>query len=192
MTAAHAAFFGLVAVTEPPDHPAELLHPFTARLIELASDESTAEVPPPPPPPEEVPPDLPPVLAVNEPAPTPQAAPLVEAPKPRPRPPAPEKPKASRAARHSDADSVHILHNPKPAYPSASRQLGEHGRVLLRVRVSAGGRVESVAVAHGSGYPRLDQAAMNAVRGWSFTPARRGGEAIASWVLVPITFNIKG
>ncbi|MBA4710231.1 energy transducer TonB [Aquitalea aquatica] len=82
------------------------------------------------------------------------------------------------------------LHNPAPVYPPSSRRNGEEGRVLLRVRVSAAGQAEAVDVQHGSGFSRLDEAAREAVANWRFTPARRGGQALASTVIVPITFRL--
>ncbi|WP_218645004.1 energy transducer TonB [Aquitalea sp. LB_tupeE] len=82
------------------------------------------------------------------------------------------------------------LHNPAPAYPPASRRNGEEGRVLLRVRVSADGQAEAVDIQHGSGFSRLDEAARETVANWRFTPARRGVQAIASTVIVPITFRL--
>jgi len=41
-----------------------------------------------------------------------------------------------------------------------------------------------------SGSERLDQAALDAVRQWRFVPAKRGSEAIAAWVVVPISFSL--
>lgn len=81
------------------------------------------------------------------------------------------------------------LDNPKPEYPAASLQLGEAGRVVLNVSVSAAGTVEQASVRTSSGSARLDQAALKAVRQWRFVPARRGGEAVAAQVLVPISFK---
>lgn len=82
------------------------------------------------------------------------------------------------------------LHNPAPIYPSAARELRESGRVLLRVQVSAQGLAEQVTLAQSSGSPRLDQAALRAVRQWRFVPAQRGGTALAGSVLVPISFHL--
>lgn len=86
--------------------------------------------------------------------------------------------------------SADYLHNPAPAYPPPSRRNGEEGRVLLRVRVSADGQAEAVDIQHGSGFPRLDDAARETVANWRFTPARRGAQALASTVIVPITFRL--
>ncbi len=83
------------------------------------------------------------------------------------------------------------LQNPAPAYPSMSKRLGEAGKVLLRVRVSENGQAESVEIKHSSGFPRLDQAALNAVEKWRFVPAKQGDQTIAAWVQVPIHFNLE-
>lgn len=87
---------------------------------------------------------------------------------------------------------ANYLDNPAPAYPQVSRRLGEEGKVLLRVFVEANGRPASVEVKAGSGSPRLDEAALDAVRRWNFVPARRGADAVGAWVLVPIAFHLKG
>lgn len=87
-----------------------------------------------------------------------------------------------------DAD---YLRNPSPVYPSASRRLGEEGRVVLRVAVSAEGLAERVEIKQSSGFRRLDEAARAAVERWRFVPARRGATAIESSVLVPLQFNLR-
>jgi protein TonB len=114
-----------------------------------------------------------------------------------PQPPAPPLPAPIQAAptpqpvvtaARFDAD---YLLNPKPAYPTVSRRRAEEGTVLLRVRVSAEGAALAVELRKSSGYPRLDEAAQEAVRRWRFVPARQGSEAIESWVAVPIAFKLE-
>jgi protein TonB len=78
----------------------------------------------------------------------------------------------------------------RPAYPSAPRRLGIQGTTMLRVHVLADGRIGDVAVEHSAGHPDLDQAAMEAVRRWRFEPARRGADAVAMWVLLPVEFRL--
>ena len=82
------------------------------------------------------------------------------------------------------------LQNPEPEYPALSQRLGEEGRVLLRVLVSPEGRADQVELKQGSGFARLDAAALVAVRRWRFQAARRGTEIVAAWVIVPITFHL--
>ena len=90
-------------------------------------------------------------------------------------------------AARFDAD---YLQNPAPAYPPVSRRMREEGRVLLLVRVSASGQAEAAQVRQSSGFERLDEAALAAVRQWRFVPARRGDEAVAASVLVPLVFRL--
>jgi protein TonB len=101
---------------------------------------------------------------------------------------APAAPPLAVEAPRFDAD---YLDNPKPAYPVSSRRRGEEGRVVLRVHVNAGGRAAKVEVQMSSGHSPLDEAAVAAVSRWRFVPARRGSEAIADWVRVPIVFSLK-
>lgn len=135
----------------------------------------------------------------REPAPAPVMTAAPEAPAPAaafivpPQPPAPVAEAAPAPAPATvtparfDAD---YLHNPKPAYPVMSRRLGEQGRVVLNVRVLADGTPEKVEVKTGSGYPRLDQAALEAVARWRFVPARRGDVPVDAWVQVPLNFSL--
>lgn len=147
--------------------------------------------PPKPSPPRRQPPRPAPVLAaapVVEPppasfvVPTPPADPVPADSAPTPVDPAPAPPLIPPTF---DAD---YLENPSPQYPLLSRRLGEKGRVLLRVFVSADGRAERVEVRTSSGFDRLDDAAREAVVRWRFVPARRGEERVAAWVQVPIVF----
>lgn len=82
------------------------------------------------------------------------------------------------------------LRNPAPAYPSIARRLREQGLVVLRVFVQPDGRPSEVAVGTSSGSRRLDSAARDAVRAWTFVPAHRGREPVAAWVLVPVHFRL--
>jgi len=88
-----------------------------------------------------------------------------------------------------DAD---YLQNPPPDYPRLSRRMQEEGRVVLRVLVNTEGAAADIEIGRSSGHPRLDDAAREAVRRWKFIPARRGDDRIAAWVLVPISFRLKG
>lgn len=83
------------------------------------------------------------------------------------------------------------LTNPAPDYPRLSRELGEQGLVVLRVRVSSLGQPLDLQIHSSSRFPRLDQAAVTAVTHWRFVPARRDGELVEATVLVPISFTLR-
>jgi len=174
-----------------------LAQEISVRLLEMQPPKSAVKQESPPPQPRtpvrrEVPP--PPILAVASAAPAPAAS-FVVAPPPDPTPavsPAPAEPMAPPplpvTAARFDAD---YLSNPKPVYPPASRRLGEEGKVLLRVHVNTEGLPLAVEIKTSCGFPRLDESARAAVERWRFVPARRGGEAIDSWVAVPIVFSLQ-
>lgn len=100
-------------------------------------------------------------------------------------------PVASGAENHPALYRTAYLHNPEPPYPERSRELGEQGRVVLRVLVTPEGRAGQIDIVDGSHSRRLDEAARAAVADWRFVPARQDGTAIASRILVPISFNLQ-
>jgi protein TonB len=78
----------------------------------------------------------------------------------------------------------------EPTYPPAARRAGEEGTVRLKVLVDEKGRPKDVAVATSSGFARLDEAAVAAVRKWRFEAATNGTSAISAWTQVAITFRL--
>lgn len=82
------------------------------------------------------------------------------------------------------------LNNPPPVYPSMSRRAGEQGRVLLKVLVSESGHAETVQIDTSSGFDKLDRAAVEAVKKWSFVPAKLSNQPVSAFVLVPIKFAL--
>ncbi|MGB4812745.1 MAG: energy transducer TonB [Methylophilaceae bacterium] len=106
---------------------------------------------------------------------------VIEAPQPKPvAEPVVEPPRFGAA----------YLNNPAPDYPNMARRLGQQGRVLLKVLVAENGTAETVALATSSGFEKLDQAAIEAVKKWSFIPAKRSNQAISAYVLVPVKFSL--
>ena len=81
--------------------------------------------------------------------------------------------------------------NPKPTYPLLAFKMKIQGKVILMVDVSESGAVNKVAVAVSSGNDSLDQSALEAVKNWKFTPARKNGVIVSQVVRVPITFSLK-
>lgn len=96
-------------------------------------------------------------------------------------PPSPE----SLVLPHTDASHINNL---APEYPSVSRRLAEEGVVLLEILVRADGTVGELRLKNSSGYTRLDEAALRAVKHWHFVPAVRGEQKIDYWYELPIEF----
>jgi periplasmic protein TonB len=111
--------------------------------------------------------------------PTPPAAPPVQQAAPAPEAPAPVTPPRTDAAH---------LNNPAPQYPALSRRLGEQGRVMLDVYILPDGSVGEIKLNRSSGFPRLDNAALQAVKTWKYVPAKRGDKPIPFWYVQPVSF----
>jgi len=89
-----------------------------------------------------------------------------------------------------DALPVKGFGNIPPTYPRDAVLARAEGRVVLRVKVTAEGGVESLNVDKSSNWPSLDEAALAAVKAWRFYPARRSGVAVPFEVLVPVNFQL--
>jgi periplasmic protein TonB len=190
------AALSLVAVSTPPAFSSPVLS------VSLVSDETPAQEPPQP---EVVKPRRQKQKAQPRPAvePKPVVAEIPDAPPSSPALPAesatPE-PLAAAAPESVPAKPLPVvpprfnaayLSNPAPAYPAASRNMGEQGKVFLSVLVTPQGEAQEVHVRTGSGFERLDLAALEAVRRWKFVPARQGDETVSAWVVVPILFSLR-
>ncbi len=88
------------------------------------------------------------------------------------------------------SDAKH-LNNPSPVYPRTALRLGQQGKVILNLLVLADGTVDVVTVKQSSGYQRLDNAAVRAVRRWRYSPASQNGQAIDYWYQQPIIFSLQ-
>ena len=190
----------------------------SAPLVQVALLEAPRPLAPAQPviPPEPVRIDPPPPVAVQAPDGRPEPEPLPEKnPEPEPEPEIVEQappevptevadatPPEPEPAGVAQVEAAHMsvtppvyeadyLRNPPPPYPRLSRRLREEGEVELRVRVDPAGQPVVVELARSSGSGRLDEAALRTVRDWRFAPARRGGQAVAAWVRVPILFKLE-
>lgn len=101
-----------------------------------------------------------------------------------------DKPNPSQVVSQPQFEAAY-LNNPRPAYPAMSRRLGEEGRVEVEVQVQPDGLPSKVSLRRSSGYTRLDEAALEAIKRWKFVPAKRAGEAIAASVIVPMPFILE-
>lgn len=163
---------------------------------------------PPPPPPAAPPPPEPP-KQVTPPAPAPKPRPLpvkvakpspqapVAAPEPPPAPPAPPAPPPP-APPAPPAPSVQLpstnadyAKSCGPVYPAISKRLGEQGRVVVKVLVSADGQPQKVDIRTSSGFERLDEAARDAMLRCRFVPGKVNGVAQSMAYDAPINFVLK-
>lgn len=159
---------------------------FSAPIEAVFIPEQTESEPEPPVP---VKPEIDQVMPTEQPMPDLQFDELVVPPAETPMP-ASENAIAAAPAAGAVAQELKTRNRVEPTYPSSSRRAGEEGTVRLKVLVDEKGRPREVAVATSSGFARLDQAAMEAVRKWRFVAATDGTNPISAWTHVAITFRL--
>lgn len=84
---------------------------------------------------------------------------------------------------------IEVLSGPKPEYPQEAKQLHIQGRVVLRVLVSANGRISVLEVVRSLGHG-LDEAAKRAVVQYRVKPALRDGVPTDQTTTITITFEM--
>jgi protein TonB len=87
--------------------------------------------------------------------------------------------------------SVSCPERSPPIYPANSMRLNEQGRLVLRVELGVDGSISNVSFKSHSGFARLDEAAVNAVKTWRCKPAIRGGVAVPAIALQPFDFILE-
>lgn len=97
---------------------------------------------------------------------------------------------AKQAQVQLPSEDADYLQNRKPKRSILSEKMGEFGRVLIYTVISAEGLPTEIKVDKSSGFPRLDSAALEAVRTWRFKPGKVGGVPAALPYLIPITFEL--
>lgn len=89
---------------------------------------------------------------------------------------------------HQGMQAPRKIVNVDPIYPRAAQQAHIEGVVIIETIIDVQGRVSSAHVLRS--YPMLDQAAIDAVRQWMFTPARLNGVAVSVVMTVTVTFTL--
>ena len=162
---------------EPPKPPKpEPVKPEPPKVVEQRPE------PPKPDPPKSAPPAP---EALPKPAPAPAPPPEAVA-KPAP-PPAP----APSAAKSSSGSSAQYVGSCEAPYPTMSKRMNEKGTVVVKVLVKSDGTAGDVELKSSSGYPRLDQAWLEAIKTCRFTPSTGSdGKPIDEWFSAPHTFRL--
>jgi protein TonB len=91
----------------------------------------------------------------------------------------------------AETSDMKVTNRVDPIYPPASRRAGEEGTGIFRVLVDTNGRPLDVQVLKSSGFPRLDEAAVTAIRKWTFRAAVANGQATQSWTRVQVQFKLE-
>jgi protein TonB len=104
---------------------------------------------------------------------------------PIPPPPPVTKPIPTGGDIRPPAKTKHV----PPMYPQIARANGVQGTVILEAVISETGRVRDVRVLRS--IPLLDNAAIDAVRQWQFTPTLLNGHPVPIVMTVTVSFELK-
>ena len=82
-----------------------------------------------------------------------------------------------------------LLNRVEPSYPRAAREKRIEGVVILEAKLTESGNVSDIAVLK-SVHPLVDEAAVQAVRQWRYSPATLNGTPVSVYLTVTTTFNL--
>jgi len=96
------------------------------------------------------------------------------------------------AGANGVATAARPRRNPPPQYPQKARHERQQGVVQVMLTIGSDGKVKNVVLAESSGFPLLDQAALEALRRWSFEPATTlAGLPVETHTIQPVRFRIE-
>ena len=104
--------------------------------------------------------------------------------------PAPPAPPQSPVRLHAGMQPPRKLTHVDPIYPPVAQAARVEGTVILEAVIGVDGRVTSVRVLRS--IPLLDQAAVDAVKRWSFTPTLLNGTPVPVAMTVTVRFALTG
>jgi TonB family protein len=82
-----------------------------------------------------------------------------------------------------------LIRRVEPIYPDLAMRARVQGQVVLVINVDEEGNVTDIKVA--SGHPLLNEAAVNAVRQWKYSPTLMNGVPVPVIATVTVVFNLK-
>jgi len=112
-----------------------------------------------------------------------------------PAPRSPESPARPDQVYYPGIDGVtspRLIHGPSPPVPDAAREAQIDGHVVLQGLIRPDGSVTDLEVLRcdrpGFGF---EDAAIGAVSGWRYDPAKKDGVAVSSWITVFVEFKLR-
>jgi protein TonB len=78
-----------------------------------------------------------------------------------------------------------------PEFPPAARRLGAAGKVVVKFLVKADGSVIRASILEANPEGLFDQSALDAIGKWRFNPGIYHGNAVATWVILPVHFRLR-
>jgi len=103
-------------------------------------------------------------------------------------PPPPPPPAPRQAIRVSGLQAPRKIRDVAPRYPAIAQASRVEGVVILEAVIAEDGSVQDVRVLRSK--PLLDDAAVEAVRQWRFTPTLLGGQPVPVVMTVTVSFTL--
>jgi TonB family protein len=91
---------------------------------------------------------------------------------------------------NSGGGDIAVAHRVQPIYPPASALANEQGYVTVALLIDEHGYVRKVRVVKSSGFSRLDQSVVDALRQWTFTRHADGSPPIPKWTQLAYGFHL--
>ncbi len=88
-------------------------------------------------------------------------------------------------------EAPRVLRRVPPDYPWRAADEGVEGSVALRLLVDRAGRVEELEVERAQPPGVFEQAALDAVRRWTFAPGRFQGQPVSVWCKTEVVFRME-
>ena len=83
------------------------------------------------------------------------------------------------------------IYSPDPKYPVSEQHISRQGAVKLKLVVRSDGVPSDITVSR-SLDPEFDNAAIDAVKQWKFSPAMKDGAPIAVQIAIEVNFHLTG
>jgi protein TonB len=104
------------------------------------------------------------------------------------RPPDPPRPSGPVRVADLPVSPVKLV-DVRPVYPDIARLARVQGTVIMEAVLDTNGRVTQLRVLKSE--PMLDQAALNAVRQWRYTPSIYGGHPVSVLMTITVRFTLQ-
>ncbi len=105
--------------------------------------------------------------------------------------PPPPKPTApARIKQGGQVTAASLINQTKPVYPALARQARIQGDVVLHAIIDKDGKVAELQVM--SGHPLLVQAALDAVKQWTYRPTLLNGDPVEVDTTITVHFTMGG
>ena len=79
----------------------------------------------------------------------------------------------------------------RPVYPEIAQEAGIEGVIVVQAFIDEKGRVKETLILKGVPNTGLDEAAMEAIKGTRFRPAKQRERAVGVWISIPVNFRLK-